>query len=374
VRHNRLLLALLDQLRSPLSGILAAGAGVSLLLGSTADVFMIGAMLAANAAIGTWQEREAGRAAEALEQMGAATATVLRDGQPVTVPASEVVPGDVLLLAPGDRVAADARILSAHGLEVDEAALTGESLPVVKAPDGGTDASRIVLEGSDVTVGAGKAVVVAVGHQTRLGATAAALALDETQQSPLGIRLSKLLRQFLPIAAAGGALVVGAGVLWGEALLPQLAIGASLALTAVPEGLPLLAGVGQAGVARRLAGRHALVRRLAAIEALGRVDVACTDKTGTLAEGRLALQVVADTEREGRLPGPLPESLRHVLLTAALASPHPDAPDASAHPTDVAVVRAAEREGLGGNRAALYAAALRRRRASRRRAGSAGAA
>ncbi|HET8627171.1 MAG TPA: cation-transporting P-type ATPase, partial [Thermomicrobiales bacterium] len=347
-RQHELVRALGAQLRSPLTLILAAGAGFSLVLGAAADVAMIGAMIVANAAIGAWQERQAGRAAEALAELGTATARVLRDGRPVTIPASAVVPGDIVLLAPGDRVAADARVVQAHGLEVDEAALTGESLPVAKAPAGGTAASRVVLEGSDVTVGTGRAAVVAVGERTRLGATAAALALDETTQSPLGQRLSRLLRQFLPLAIAGGALVVGGGVARGRPLGPALAIGGSLALAAVPEGLPLLAGVGEAGVARRLAGRQALVRRLAAVEALGRVDIACTDKTGTLTEGKLALRVVASPGREALLPGPLAPGLRHVLLTAALACPHPDAPDARAHPTDVAVVRGAEEAGLDG--------------------------
>lgn len=350
-RAHPILVAVLDQLRSPITGILAAGAGFSLALGAPADVAFIGGMIAVNAAIGVWQERQAGRAAEALARIGAASARVLRDGQSATIPASAVVPGDILLLAPGDRVAADARIIAAHGLEVDEAALTGESLPVPKAAAGGTDAGRVVLEGSDVTVGTARAAVVAVGSQTRLGATAAALALDETEQSPLGQRLGRLLRQFLPLAAAGGAIVIGSGLLRGRPLVPQLAIGASIALAAVPEGLPLLAGVGEAGVARRLAGRRALVRRLAAVETLGRVDIACTDKTGTLTQGKLALCLVADAgeDEEARLPGALSAGLRDVLLTAALASPHPDAPDADAHPTDMAVTRGAEDAGLGAD-------------------------
>ncbi|GAC1647554.1 MAG: hypothetical protein NVS4B8_20310 [Herpetosiphon sp.] len=345
-RDYALLRALLDQIRSPLTAILAAGAGFSLALGSTADVVMIGSMIVANALIGTWQEYQANQAAEAMAHMGATTARVLRDGQVVTVAGGLIVPGDVLVLAPGDRVAADARLMEAQGLEVDEAALTGESLPVVKTPDGTTDGGRVVLEGSDVTVGTGKAVVVAVGHHTRLGATAAALAMEETEQSPLGNRLSILLRQFLPLAAAGGAIVFGTGMVRGQSLGPQLALGASLALAAVPEGLPLLAGAGEAGVARRLAKRNAVVRRLSSIEALGRVDVACTDKTGTLTEGKLTLTVVADTVTEVRLPGELSIPLARVLTTAALASPHPDSASVSAHPTDVAVVQGALQSGL----------------------------
>jgi calcium-translocating P-type ATPase len=347
-QRNGILSAVLDQIRSPLTGILAAGATLSVILGSVADVVMIGATIAANILVGAWQERQAGQAVATLERIGTSTATVLRDGQPVTVPAPEVVPGDVLVLAPGDRVAADARLIAAQGLEVDEASLTGESLPVPKSVTGGIDAGHVVLAGSDVTVGTGQAVVVAVGRRTRMGATAAALALDEMRTSPLGIRLNRMLRQVLPVAAAGGLVVLVSGWLRGRQLLSQLAIGASIAIAAVPEGLPLLAGAGEAAVARRLAGRQALVRRLAAVEALGRVDVACTDKTGTLTEGRLALRVVADMDEEASPGNDLAPNLRQVLVTAGLATPHPDAADAAAHPTDVAVAEGVRIAGFGG--------------------------
>ncbi|MDP9358658.1 MAG: cation-transporting P-type ATPase, partial [Chloroflexota bacterium] len=347
-RRNRLLTAVLDQIRSPLTGILAAGAGLSLVLGAPADVAMIGAMIVANAAAGAWQESRANQAAEALDRMGAATAQVWRDGQPVPVSASDVVPGDVLLLAPGDRVVADARLLEAQCLEVDEAALTGESLPLRKAPDAETDGARVVLEGSDITVGTGRAVVVAVGSDTRMGATGAALALDDVGQSPLGARLNRMLRQVLPVAVGGGLIVALSGLARGLPLLPQLAVGASIAIAAVPEGLPLLARIGEAAVARRLARREALVHRLPAVEALGRVDVACTDKTGTLTEGRLKLTLVADLDDEARPSPALSAPLRDVLLTAALAGPHPDALDAATDRTDVAVVEGARAVGLGG--------------------------
>ena len=346
LRRSVVLDAIWDQVRSPLIGILAAGAGLSLFLGSPLDFALIGGTVLVNVAVGAWQERQAGQAAQALAQMSRPTATVIRDGDRKQIAAGEVVPGDILLLASGDRVAADARMLESSALEVDEAALTGESQPVTKAPEGGSDASRMVLEGSDVTTGRGRAVVVAVGKDTRLGATAAALALDDARLSPLGIRLGRLMQQFLPLAGVGGGLVVGAGLLRGQALLPQLAVGATIALASVPEGLPLLAGMGEAAVARRLAGRNALVRRLSAVEALGRVDVACTDKTGTLTEGKLALGLVASLEAEAVQPGNLPDSLRRVLRAAALASPAPDAPDFESHPTDVAVVRGALNAGL----------------------------
>jgi cation-transporting ATPase I len=344
--RNPLIEAVLDQVRSPLTGVLAVGAAVSLSLGAVADVAIIAAAVAANVAVGSWQEGQTGRAAEALARLGTASARVLRDGDPVCVPADEVVVGDILVLASGDRVVADARLLAADALEVDESALTGESLPVVKAPDAPLEAARVLLDGSDVTVGSGEAVVVAVGAGTRMGATAAALAIDETQESPLGRRLGHLFHQGLPVLFTGGALVTASGLLWGKPLAEQLLLGASIAIAAVPEGLPLLAGVAQAAVARRLARRDALVRRLAAVEALGRVDVAACDKTGTLTEGRLAVSLVAGVDGdEARFPGDLPDRLADALLVAGLASPAPE--DAEAHPTDVAVVDAAREADVG---------------------------
>ena len=343
---NHFATALAEQMRSPLNGLLTGGAAISLLFGAAADVALIAAVILTNAAVGAWQEQTAGKAAQALERLGAATARVMRDGRPCTIPAREVVVGDVLLLAPGDRVPADARLLHCEGLEVDESALTGESVPVRKGASGGTDASRIFLAGTDVTVGTARAVAVAVGKDTRMGALAAALAHEADGQTPLGQRLSRMLRQGVPIIVASGALVTVSGLLWGRPLLPQLALGASAAVAALPEGLPLLAGAAEAAVARRLASRNALVRRLSAVEALGRVDVACCDKTGTMTDGRLALSLVASLEDEATMPARLRPQLADVLLVGALATPHPEASDAGVHPTDVAVVRAAEQHGL----------------------------
>jgi calcium-translocating P-type ATPase len=338
--------AILDQLNSPLTAVLGAGAAVSLALGAVGDVAMIGAVIAVNTAVGAWQERQAGRAADALQQMSARTATVSRDGTTSKIDASELVAGDVIVLTAGDRVPADVRLIEADGLEADEAALTGESVPVAKVATGGTDADRIVLEGSDITVGSGRGVVIAVGQDTRMGATAVAIALEETRASPLGQRLGRMFSEGLPVIVAGGLLVTVGGVLWGRPLIPQVALGASIAIGAVPEGLPLLAGVAQAAIAKRLASRGALMRRLSAVEALGRVDVACTDKTGTLTEGRPRLSCVADAEGAGSAPEDLAERLRTVLRTAALASPHPDAAGFRSHPTDIAIVEGAERVGM----------------------------
>jgi P-type E1-E2 ATPase len=273
--------------------------------------------------------------------MSPRTARVLRDGREVVMEARELVPGDVIVLGSGERVPADARLIDAEALEVDEAALTGESFPVSKSVDNRSEAGRVVLEGSDVTTGTGRAIVVAVGTGTRLGALASVLAEDVDRSDPLHDRLAQILWRSVPLIAGGGAIVTLAGVLRRQPLLPQLVLGATVAIAAVPEGLPLLASVAETGVGRRLARRRALVTRLAAVEALGRVDVACTDKTGTLTEGRLVVSDVATPDGAPELPGSFSEPARDVLLSAALASPHPDAADAASHPTDVAVIGAA---------------------------------
>jgi calcium-translocating P-type ATPase len=345
--REQLLAALRNQVRTPITALLTGGACITLVLGQPLNTVLLGLTITMNVTAGVWQERQVGKAAEALRRMSAASARVLRDGQVQTVPASEVVLGDVLVLSPGSRVAADARLVGASGLEVAEAALTGESIPVAKGPREDSATRRVVLEGSDVVAGTGQAVVVAVGRHTRLGATAAALNFDPEEESPLGVRLGQVLRVGLPISMAGGTLVTLASLAHGAGPIAQLlTLGVTTALSAIPEGLPLLAGVGQAAVARRLAKQNVVVRRLAGIEALGRVDVACTDKTGTLTEGRLSVAIVADRNSETAFPGTLSSVHRAILLAAALASPHPDTPTGTTHPTDAAVLRAADEAGL----------------------------
>jgi calcium-translocating P-type ATPase len=353
--RNAFLGELVAQLQSPMTGVLVVGAGLSLATGAAADVLLISAVIALNAVLSAMQEHQADSAAAELERLGQVQARVLRDGARVALPASEIVPGDVLVLGPGDRVAADARVLTSRGLAVDEASLTGESLPLTKHVDRGASGSRIVLDGTDVTAGSGRAVAFAVGADTRFGATAAAVATAIDEESPLGRRLHAMLLEVLPVVAAGGALVICAGLLWRRPLAAQLALGAGTAIAAVPEGLPLLASVGQAGVARRLADRKTLVRRLKAVEALGRVDVACVDKTGTLTENRLSLQVVVAPDGERGAPLGLPASLRPIVRCAAIASPRAGSSSASAHATDVAMLEGARlagvAAGLGGKRA-----------------------
>jgi cation-transporting P-type ATPase I len=340
-----LLQALLAEARSPLIALLAAGGVMALMLGSPGDVVVILLTLAVNIGLGGWQNHRASRLALTLKQVGEPVARVLRDGRSVMVPPGELVPGDILELRAGDRVAADARLVVAEALEVDEAALTGESFPVAKWVEGANGAA-VVLAGTDVTAGTALAVAVGVGRESRMGAMAAALAHDEVS-STLGTRLAQLVHLVVPIVVAGGLLVVVAGVLWGQPLGPQIALGLSIALAAFPEGLPLMAAVGQAAAARRLMRSDAFVRRTGAIEGLGRVDVACVDKTGTLTEGRLAVRVISTFDADVALPAEsLDPDVRRVLLTAALASPPPGSERLAAHATDIVIIRAARACGL----------------------------
>ncbi len=337
--------ALISQLSSPLLAIMAAGAGLSLAVGASIDVAIITATLLFNVAIGAWQEQRVSRAAVQLAELSAPPARVLRDGAEVTVPATELVPGDVIRLEFGDRVPADGRLLNAENLLVDESALTGESLPVAKDP-AARDERAVVLAGTDVLSGTATAVVVATGEGTRLGAAQRALRQTDSSGEHLARRLAQYTRLSLPVSLAAGALVTLVGILRGAPIASQLALGASLTIAAVPEGLPLLSRLSEAATARRLAQRGILVRQLSAVEALGRVNVVCVDKTGTLTYGRMSVQrIVSDGHDEELAPNCSPAA-RRVVAAAVLASPALDRKDALAHATDAAIVEAARSLGL----------------------------
>ncbi len=338
--------ALLEQFQSPFVAIMGVGALASLMAQRALDVAILGGTIVANAVIGAFSEHRVEQAAVMLEGHTVPQALVRREGRTVTVQATEVVPGDILILTPGVRVAADARLIEAENLQVDEAALTGESLPVEKRVEGTPAESLVVLAGSDVVAGRGLAVAVAVQHGTRAGAAALAIQSLGKTGSRLDGRLAELLRISLPFAGAAGVATMGSGLLRRQPLLQYLALATTIVITAVPEGLPFLARVGEAAAGRRLARRRAFVKGLGAVEALGRVDVVCADKTGTLTMGRFAVQVISDFATETAQPRNLSRSHRRVMLAAALASPRPGSDDARAHPTDRVVLQAADQAGI----------------------------
>ncbi len=341
------------ELADPLTPVLATGAAASAVIGAPIDALLVGGVLAANAVISGAQRMRADQALRALlldQQLPAHLVedTPLADGRPSLsagvreVPARSLRPGQLIEVRAGDVVPADARLLSEHGLEVDEASLTGESGAVDKqtqATPGAElpDRACMLYEGTTVVAGTARAIVVAVGSATEAGR---ALALAGHAAAPAGMqaRLEELTRRGLPITLLGGAAVTGLALLRRQPLPQAIASGVSVAVAAVPEGLPLVATVAQLGAARRLSARGVLVRSARTVEALGRVDTVCFDKTGTLTEGRLRLVRLAGLDEQWATDAP---EARRVLLDAVRACPQPMTGHPAAHATDQAILDAA---------------------------------
>ncbi len=292
--HSRLRLAL-RQLVDPLVALLLAASVVSFAIGDTVEAGAIAAIVVLNGVFGFLQEAGAERAILALSRGFAQRAIVVRDGAEVEVEAAGVVPGDLLIVTEGEPVAADARLLEAAGLEVDESALTGESLPVAKSASSVEPAaplaerSSMLYAGTGVTRGRGRAVVVATGTTTEVGGIGALTAGAKPPETPLQRRLGRLARQLVLVGVLITLAVAGMMLLQGDPLHEAFLVGVALAVAAVPEGLAATVTAALAFGARALARRGAIARRLDAIETLGETTVICTDKTGTLTENRIGV-------------------------------------------------------------------------------------
>ncbi|HET6793355.1 MAG TPA: cation-transporting P-type ATPase [Acidimicrobiales bacterium] len=266
-------------------------------------------VVALNAAIGFAQEYAAERTAEALQALVPASSRVLRDGQRDEVPAATLVPGDLVLLEPGDAVSADCRLVEAHDLALDLSALTGESLPVARTSDrvgSGIDpaqARNCVLTGTSVVGGTGRAVVFATGSATEFGRIYRLTAGVPPELSPLHRQVADMARKVALIAVLAGAVVFGVrSGTQGEVVASFVfALGVMVAL--VPEGLPATLSVSLAIGVRRMSRRSALIKRLAAVETLGSTTVICTDKTGTLTKAEMTVQVAWEAGRAHRIGG-----------------------------------------------------------------------
>ncbi len=279
------------QFASPVIWLLLGATVVSAAVGELLDATAIGTIVIVNAAIGFFQEHRAERAVMALRSMTAPQARVMRDGHSVMAPANTVVPGDLLVLEAGDVAAADARLHTAHALTTNEAPLTGESTPVEKttvptAPDTPlADRHDFVFMGTSVATGTGVAEVVATAMQTELGKIAHLLATAQETVTPLQRRLARVSQTLLYLCGGIVAVVALAGWLRGWPLMQVFMAAVSLAIAAVPEGLPAVVTIALAVGVQRMAARQVLVRRLPAVETLGCATVICTDKTGTLTTG-----------------------------------------------------------------------------------------
>ena len=290
---------LLRQFRELVIWILMAAAVIAAALGDWADTAAITAIVLVNAIIGFLQEERAFRALAALQRMSGPLARVVRDGDPRQVPAREVVPGDRIELEAGDAVPADARLIEAFGLRVQEAALTGESEPVEKAPAGplaaGTplgDRRSIVHAGTVVAAGRAAAIVVATGMTTEIGRIARLLERAEPETTPLQRRLAGLGRFLIGVCLAVVAVIFTLELARGGGVTDVLLRAVSLAVAAVPEGLPAVVTVVLAIGLQRMVARNALVRRLPSVETLGSVTVICTDKTGTLTRNEMTVREI----------------------------------------------------------------------------------
>jgi len=302
---------LLDQFRSIPVALLAGSGAIALASRAYGDAAAIAAVLAANGGIGFLTERQAERTVSALRALAPRSATVLRDGRLRQVPAREVVVGDVLVLKPGDAVAADARVIESHRLSANEAMLTGESLPVRKEPIDRLPAATPIAErrnmlfmGSVISGGAGRAVVVATGERTVLGRIRALAQSTEPPRTRLQTELDGLGQRLAVGAAATCLGVFAIGALRGRPWLPLLRTAVSLGVAAIPEGLPTVATSLIAAGIRTLRKHNVYARSLDAIENLGAVDVVGFDKTGTLTQNRMSVaSVVIGRRRVAPEPG-----------------------------------------------------------------------
>ena len=276
--------------------------GVSLWQGEglSPDPLIILGIVTCNALIGTVQESRAEKAIDALKKLSAPKARVRRGGQVGVVDANELVPGDILLLKAGDIVPADGRLLLENGMKTDESALTGESVPVPKnagqlAPQGAPPAecANMAYAGTSVVAGDGEMVVTQTGMHTHMGQIASMLAQSEAPRTPLQEKLARMGKTLgLAVLGICAALFL-LGVVQHRDVLPMFLIAVSLAVAAIPEGLPAVVTVVLACGVRRLAGRKAVIRRLPAVETLGSAGVICTDKTGTLTCGHMTVTKVS---------------------------------------------------------------------------------
>ncbi|HEV8247712.1 MAG TPA: HAD-IC family P-type ATPase, partial [Polyangiaceae bacterium] len=334
---------LLSQFASPLIALLAAACVVSAALGELLDAAVIAGIVVINGLVGFYQEYRAERALFALRSLTAPRARVLRDGTSALLPAREVVVGDLLLLEAGDVVAADARVLKAHDLATNEASLTGESMPAGKlatpaAPEAPlAERHDSVFAGTAVASGTGVAEVVCTGMRTELGKIATLLASAERSDTPLQQQLARVARVLIYACLGIVLLTALIGLARGRPGLELFMLAVSLAVAAVPEGLPTIVTIALSIGVQRMAARNVLVRKLPAVETLGSASVICTDKTGTLTTGVMAVR---------ELWGPDDER----MLDAAAACCDAELADGGiggvGDPTELAILAAASEHGI----------------------------
>ncbi|EDL64128.1 calcium-translocating P-type ATPase, SERCA-type [Bacillus sp. SG-1] len=290
------LLLFFSQFKDFMVIVLLAATLISGLLGEYIDAIAIIAIVLINGFLGFFQERKAEKSLHALKELSAPQVNVLRDGNWVKVPSKDVVPGDIIKFLSGDRIGADVRLITVNNLEIEESALTGESVPVTKRTgeiQGENinlgDLENMAFMGTMVTRGNGIGVVTAIGMQTAMGKIADLIQTAETMTTPLQRRLEQLGKILITVALFLTALVVGIGVIQGHDMYTMFLAGVSLAVAAIPEGLPAIVTVALSLGVQRMIRRNAIVRKLPAVETLGCASVICSDKTGTLTQNKMTV-------------------------------------------------------------------------------------
>lgn len=369
----------LDQFKDFMIIVLICAAAIAGLVGKPTDAIAIIAIVVLNAIIGFVQEYRAEEAMAALKRMAAPTSTVLRDNGTVSIPASQLVPGDIVLLEAGQVVPADMRLMESASLKAEEAALTGESVPVEKhtarlhdehLPIG--DRKNLAYQGTVITYGRGSGVVVATGMDTEMGRIAGLLQEGEEAKTPLQLRLAAFGKKLAIAILVICAIVFVAGLMRGEDVFLMLLTAISLAVAAIPEALPAVITIALALGAKKMVKRNALIRKLPAVETLGSVTYICSDKTGTLTLNKMTVEemwvdgeIVLSSEfgvRSGPSPQPSPQrgegghfiphsafDTPHSMFMAALALSNDARQDASGgvigDPTEIALYNIAKENG-----------------------------
>lgn len=351
----------LEELADPMILILIAAAVISGITAfyegeSFADVIIIMIVVIINAVLGVVQESKAEAAIAALQEIAAATTKVLRDGRIVILKNEELVPGDVVVLEAGDSVPADGRIIECASMKIEEAALTGESVPVNKIVnllnlDGGKDIplgdrKNMMYMGSTVVYGRGKAVVTGTGMNTEMGKIADALAQAQDEETPLQLKLNQLSRLLTVLVVGICVVIFAVGLLrarvspegiTGDALLSTFMVAVSLAVAAIPEGLAAVVTIVLSIGVTNMSRRNAIIRKLTAVETLGCTQIICSDKTGTLTQNKMT--VVDHTSDDSRL-------LQTAMALCSDAELDPESGEAIGEPTECALVNDANKNGL----------------------------
>ena len=290
---------LLEQFKDFMVIILIIAAVISAFLGETVDSVIILVLVVLNAALGVWQEIKAEQSLEALQKMSAPSAKVIRGGVQKVVPARELVKGDIVVLDTGDYVPADLRLTEFRSLKIQEAALTGESVPVEKGeaelPENCALGDRINMAYSSslVTYGRGQGIVVETAMDTEVGKIAAMIQSAPQTETPMQKRLNSLGKVLGIVALAVCAVMFGVGLINGKGVMEMFMTAVSLAVAAIPEGLPAISTIVLAMGVQRMVSRNAIVRTLPSVETLGSATVICSDKTGTLTQNRMVVMEYA---------------------------------------------------------------------------------